>query len=145
MAASNGAPSVCACVCHPEHILVKLNDSIPHFLRISKPPAQHIKQRQNIIIEPQIGSYTWERLCCPFATCESPEISSLPHPEGEPCITTYQRDISCTWAFFALPPAGLFSVAGRAGGPREHRGASVGPGRGPRHVLWGFEVGKTGK
>ena len=40
MTATNGA-SVCACVCHPEHILVKLNDSIPHFLRISKPPAQH--------------------------------------------------------------------------------------------------------
>ena len=29
---------VCVCACHPEHKFVKLNDSIPHFLRISKAP-----------------------------------------------------------------------------------------------------------
>ena len=29
---------------------------------------------------------------------------------------------------------------GHAGRPSEHHGASAGPGRGPWHVLWGFEV-----
>ena len=83
VAVTNGASSVvCACAYHPQHNFVKLNDSIPHLLWVSNASAQHIKQRYNIIIEPHIGSYTWERLCSPFATCDTPRISSLPHPEG---------------------------------------------------------------
>ena len=34
----------------------------------------------------------------------------------------------------------VLSAPGHAGSPPEHHGASVGPGRGPRHVLWGFKV-----
>ena len=81
---------VCVCSCHPHHNFVKPNDSIPHFLRIPKTPAQHIKRRYNIIIEPDIGSYIWERLFSHFAACDTPGISSLPHPEGEPCTTMCQ-------------------------------------------------------
>ena len=33
----------------------------------------------------------------------------------------------------------------QAGRPPEHHGASLGPGRGPWHVLWGFKVAKIGK
>jgi len=82
---TNGA-SVCACV----RAILNTNLSswtIPSHTSsgFQKHPVQHIKQRYNIIIEPHIGSYTWERLCSPFATCDTPRISSLPHPEGEPC------------------------------------------------------------
>ena len=73
VAVTNGASSVvCACAYHPQHNFVKLNDSIPHLLWVSNASAQHIKQRYNIIIEPNIGSYIWERLCSPFATCDTP-------------------------------------------------------------------------
>ena len=34
----------------------------------------------------------------------------------------------------------VLSTPGHAGSPPEHHGASVGPGRGPWHVLWGFKV-----
>ena len=49
----------------------------------------------------------------------------------------------CTSAFFSLPAAFFFlvlSTPGHAGSPPEHHGASVGPGRGPWHGLWGFKV-----
>ena len=44
---------------------------------------------------------------------------------------------------FLSPGRGSFlvpSAPGHAGSPPEHHGASSGPGRGPWHVLWGFEV-----
>ena len=78
----------------------------------------------NIIIEPHVGSGAWDRLCSPFATCDTAGISSLPHPEGENCITSL-----CTkWTFLAqrhffssvYGSFLLFAVAGHAGGPREH-------------------------
>ena len=34
----------------------------------------------------------------------------------------------------------VLSAPGHAGSPPEHHGASVGPDRGPWHVLWGFKV-----
>ena len=34
----------------------------------------------------------------------------------------------------------VLSAPWHAGSPREHQGASVGPGRHPWHVLWGFKV-----
>ena len=34
----------------------------------------------------------------------------------------------------------VLSAPGHAGRPPEHHGASVGPGRAPWHVLWGFKV-----
>ena len=34
----------------------------------------------------------------------------------------------------------VLSAPGHARSPPEHHGASVGPGRGPWHVLWGFKV-----
>ena len=46
---------------------------------------------------------------------------------------------SARGSFLVLP------VAGHVGGLRVHCGASVGPGRGPWHVLWGFKVAKTDK
>ena len=39
----------------------------------------------------------------------------------------------------------VLSAPGYAGSPPEHQGASVGPGRDPCHVLWGFKVAKIGK
>ena len=39
----------------------------------------------------------------------------------------------------------VLSAPGRAGSPPEHSGASAGPGRGPWHVRWGFEVVKNAK
>ena len=39
----------------------------------------------------------------------------------------------------------VLSAPGHAGSPPEHQGASVGPSRGPWHVLWGFKVAKNGK
>ena len=39
----------------------------------------------------------------------------------------------------------LLSAPGHAGSPPEHHGVSVGLGRGPWHVLWGFKVTKIGK
>ena len=44
---------------------------------------------------------------------------------------------------FFSPGRGSFlvlSALGHAGSPPEHQGASVGPSRGPWHVLWGFKV-----
>ena len=37
------------------------------------------------------------------------------------------------------------SAAGHAGSPPVHDGASVGPGRVPRRMLWAFEAPKSGK
>ena len=34
----------------------------------------------------------------------------------------------------------VLSAPGQEGSLPEHRGASVGPGRGPRHALWGLKV-----
>ena len=80
--------SFCVCVCVPSSTQAeRLHPTLPpHFLRISKALAQHM-QRFNIIIEPHVDSCTWDRLCPPFATCDTPGISSPPHPEGEPCTS----------------------------------------------------------
>ena len=49
--------------------------------------------------------------------------------------------------FWFIRP-GVFSLLlsyGASRKPREHRGASVGPGQGSWHMLWGFKVSKTCK
>ena len=39
----------------------------------------------------------------------------------------------------------VLSAPGHAGSPPAHHSPSLGPGRGPWHVLWGFKVAKIGK
>ena len=51
----------------------------------------------------------------------------------------------CFWHFgiFFSSGRGFFLVLSapwQAGGPPGHHGASLGPGRGPWHVLWGFKA-----
>ena len=139
----------CVCVCARAILNTILSSwTIPsHVLRISNAHAPHIKQRYNIIIEPHVGSCTRNHLCSPNATCDTPGISSLPHPEGEPCITMYQIVFFAHGNFLLFRPRVclVLWIAGLEGGPREHCGASVGHGRGPWHVLWGVKVAKTGK
>ena len=57
--------------------------------------------------------------------------------------TMYKCVFFCTSAFFSSSGRESFLVLsslGHAGSPPEHHAASVGPGRGPWHVLWGFKV-----
>ena len=42
------------------------------------------------ITEPHVEIFAWDRLCSPFATCDTRGISSLPHPEGEPGYILFQ-------------------------------------------------------
>ena len=50
--------------------------------------------------------------------------------------------VFCTSAFFSSGRGSflVLSAPEDAESPPEHYGASVGPGRGPWHVLWGFKV-----
>ena len=82
---------VCVCACHPERNFVELNGSIPHFLWISKAPAQHIKQRYSII-ERHIGSYMGAPVF-PLCNLRHPrDLKSTTSRSGtllEPCISLY--------------------------------------------------------
>ena len=63
-------------------------------------------------------------------------------------ITMYMCVLFCTSFFFFSFGRGSFlvlSAPGHAWSPPEHHGASVGPARGPWHVLSGFKVAKIGK
>ena len=84
---------VCACVrimwaCYPEHNEGQFQ---PRFLWISKESAQYIEQCYNSNSSSgttQVNLTTpiyIERPCSPFSTCDTPGISSQPHPAGEPC------------------------------------------------------------
>ena len=82
---------MCVCACHPERNFVELNGSIPHFLWISKAPAQHIKQRYSII-ERHIGSYMGAPVF-PLCNLRHPrDLKSTTSRSGtllEPCISLY--------------------------------------------------------
>ena len=64
---------------------------------------------------------------------------NIPLPEGEPCMTMYKCVFLALRHFFLFWPRvfsrALGSVARRE--PARTPRASLGPGRGPRHVLWG--------
>ena len=58
-------------------------------------------------------------------------------------VLRYINVFCCTSAFFLSSGHRSFlvlSAPGHARRPPEHHGASGGPGRGPWHVLWGFNV-----
>ena len=97
-------------------------------------------------VSPNINKL-WLLLCylrVPFQLASPPGFHFYTHPEREPC--TYIN------VFFW--PIGIFFSSGRgsflvlsapwhAGSPPEHQGESVGPGRHPWHVLWGFSVASS--
>ena len=78
----------------------------------------------------------------PFHQLASPRgISRRTHPEGEPCITMYKCVFVAFGIFFLFRPSFVvLSAPWPAGSPPEHHGASVGSGRRPWHVLWGFKI-----
>ena len=113
---------MCVCACHPEH---KRNESIPHFLRISKSHAKHIKQRYISSSSGTTSSSTHAHgiACVPPLQLATPPGSQVYH------ISQVNLVLLCTkWTFLAHGHFSLFrprvfivlSVAGHAGGPREH-------------------------
>ena len=84
---------VTVCACHPEDIVKaeRFHPTLPPNFKSTRAAHQAVvqqqQQRYNIFIEPHVASCSWDRLCSPFATRDTPGISSLRHPEGEPCIT----------------------------------------------------------
>ena len=60
-------------------------DSNPHFLRNSKASIRAVQQRHNTN-EPRNAHMHTNACVPPFSTCDTPDISSHPHPEKEPCI-----------------------------------------------------------
>ena len=77
-----------------------------------------------------------------FQLASPPGFHFNTHPEGEPCICIYKCASLALRHFFLFRPwifpRALGSVARREPGRTPH--ASLGPGRGPWHVLWGFKV-----
>ena len=132
----------------------KLNDSILHFLRISKAHAQHIKQWYN---SSSSGTTYSSNLTWPHVhgiACVPP--LQLATPPGSQVYDIRKGNLAllCRNAFFLH--IGLFfsssrgsflvlSAPGHAGSPPEVHGASLDPGRGLWHVLWGFKIAKIGK
>ena len=146
---------MCVCACHPEHSFVKLDDSIQHFLWISKTPAQHIKQRYSSSSSSSSGTTSSSNLtrahilgsaCVPPLQLATPPGSQVYHiPKGNLVLcTNFVVVYICTlfsgsrWYFLAL------SAARHAGGPPVLHGASLGPGWAPWRVLRAFKVAKYG-
>ena len=80
--------------------------------------------------------------------CRPPSMPACVAPRGS--SRSFKGNLVLTMFFW---PFGTFCSSGRgcflvlsapwhAGSPPEHQGASVGPGRRPWHVLWGFEVAR---
>ena len=83
---------------------------------------------------------------CSFSsTCITLGISRHTHSEGKPCITMYKCVFLALEHFFSSGRGSLLvlSAPWHAGSPPEHQGESVGPGRHPWHVLWGFSVASS--
>ena len=62
------------------------------------------------------------------------------------CISGINKCVFCAHRLFFCSGRGSFlvlSAPGRAGSPPKHHGASVGPDRGPWHVLWEFKVASS--
>ena len=81
---------------------------------------------------------------CPVSSCVTPGFHFSTYPEGEPC------KYICTCVYLALRhfflhrprvfPRALGSMAHREPARTPH--PSLGPGRGPWHVLWGLKVAR---
>ena len=85
----------------------------------------------------------WRLIISPCGMPACVILQGTPHfPKGSlvlRCINVFFLHIR----HFFLSSRGSFlmlSAPGHAGSPPEHHGESVGPGRGPWHVLWAFKV-----
>ena len=97
-------------------------------------------------VSPNINKL-WLLPARPFSTCVTPGISHNTHPEGESCITMYKCVFLPHRHFFLFRPRVFSRVLGSVARrePVRTPRASLGPGRGPQHVLWGLEVASPGE
>ena len=98
-----------------------MDDSILRFLCFSKTPAQNTDSPTGAVRQQQTWHNTMpssmqERLFSPFPTCDTPGISSPPHPEGESIVCMYKLLSVCKSARFSFPAEGpvFFDFGGRA-------------------------------